>query len=244
MTDKFYNVGSTQRLTPEGTEMSILKQSENALEMMERSDAAAQDLSMTELKLDGSNLVRFPDFPYMFEALYEKLLVSIDISKTGYECKVCLGKKRIQHKCECEVEGHPGTKYSAEQIETIKSSFGEELALARAEMECPECHRDYVSMRTNEICSACKGLGATIFIPDTSKRLPTTGVVVSIGEGVNLSKIRYKVGDRILFGAYAGDYIPTKSGLMLKIIDHTQAWCRIDGASDLGSFDFILAEKE
>lgn len=49
-----------------------------------------------------------------------------------------------------------------------------------------------------------------IFLPDTAKDKPTRGVIVSVGEG-RLSKggkrvpLQVKVGDRVLFSAYAGD---------------------------------------
>ena len=209
----------------------------------ERIETEKEDLSATELVIDGSNKVSFPGYPYLFEALGKKILVSIDIFKSGYECKVCRGKKKIETRCSCESSGHKGLRYSAEEIETIKESLGSSIANQRAELVCPECKGDYVSMRRIETCSTCKGMGALLVLPETSKNLPTTGVVVSIGNKVNLSKLNYRVGDRILFGPYAGSMIPTKSGLLFKVLDANNAWARVDGASDLGAFEFILNEN-
>jgi co-chaperonin GroES (HSP10) len=152
-----------------------------------------------EFKLDNSNKVSFPGFPYTFEALHEKILVSIDIFKTGYECKTCKGKKKVEVK------------------------RGRES--------------------TYETCVACAGLGATLFLPDGSKNLPTTGVVVSMGK-VAKEKADYKIGDRILFGAYAGTMIPTKVGLMFKYMDWNLGVLKIEGAEEMAAFDFILQADE
>jgi len=162
--------------------------------MMERIDAENEIKSTVKITLDKSNKVSFPGFKYLFEALGEKVLVSIDVYKSGYECQKCKGKKTVV------VNG---------------------LILN---------------------CDACDGKGAILHLPDDSKKLPTTGVVVSMGRDCNQEKLGYKVGDRIIFGPYAGSMIPTKAGLMFKIIDASQAWCTIEGGEDLAAFDFILQE--
>jgi hypothetical protein len=56
--------------------------------------------------------------------------------------------------------------------------------------------------------------------------------------------LNFDIGDRILFGPYAGNMIPTKAGTVFKILDWNQAWCRIDGAEDLGAFDFITLDEQ
>jgi hypothetical protein len=166
---------------------------------MERADSKAKEISAQELILDDSNEVSFPGYPYTFEALHEKILVSIDIFKTGYECRTCKGKGELEAK-----EGR----------EAVKTP-----------------------------CPTCNGRGATLFIPENSKNLPTTGVVVSMGK-VAQEKADYKIGDRILFGAYAGTMIPTKAGLMFKYMDWYLAVTKIRGAEDMAAFDFILQENE
>jgi|SRR5215831_2750373 len=215
---------------------------EGVKQIFERTEAEKKELSATELILDGSNKVSFPGFPYLFEALGRKVIVSIDIFKSGYECRVCKGKKRIETKCTCVTRGRPGYKYS----ELDLASFGtidSAIIVARKMMRCPECSGDWKANERSEVCSECKGLGALLVLPDTSKNLPTTGVVVSIGNKVKREKLNYDIGDRILFGPYAGNLIPTRSGLLFKIIDANQAWCRVDGAQELGSFDFILNDE-
>jgi co-chaperonin GroES (HSP10) len=217
---------------------------EGAVEVLERTEKEKEDLSTQELQLDGSNKIRFPGYPYIFEALGEKIIVSIDVFKSGYECKVCKGKKRTKSVCECERNEHPGLRYSIEEIDIVRSSISDEIARARSQMACPECKGDYVAARHDSICPSCKGIGAVLVLPDTSKNLPTTGVVVSMGSQCNKEKLGYGIGDRILFGPYAGSMIPTKAGILFKILDAANAWCVIEGAEEMGQFDFILQDSE
>lgn len=212
-----------------------------AREMLERT---GESLAPAELILDDSNKVSFPGYPYKFEALGKKIIVSIDIFKSGYECRTCKGKKRIESKCSCEANAHPGMRYGPEELKTIEENLGEEIARNRAAMPCNECGGDYVLMRKTETCSACKGLGAVLVLPETSKNLPTSGVVISIGKQVNKDKISYKIGDRVLFGPYSGSMVPTKAGLLFKILDWNACWAKVEGAEDLSAFDFVLSEGD
>jgi co-chaperonin GroES (HSP10) len=209
---------------------------EGIKELIERAKQEKQ--STTELVLDGSNKVAFPGFPYKFEALGKKIIVSIDVFRSGYECKICKGKGKIDIRCVCE-DHRPGYKYS---LLELKEFEGSEIYTAREMMYCPQCLGHPENKRRTISCEPCKGHGTLIEIPDTSKNLPTTGVVVSIGAGVKLEKIKYKVGDRVIFGPYAGSMIPTKAGLMFKVLDWNQVWCRIEGGEDLAAFDFVLTD--
>ncbi len=47
-----------------------------------------------------------------------------------------------------------------------------------------------------------------IVLPDTAdKERPEQGEVVAIGEGEKIKKLHLKVGDKVLFGKYAGDEV-------------------------------------
>jgi len=219
-----------------GTEV----QAEGVKQLFERIEKENAEKSTTEIVLDDTNEVSFPGFPYKFEALGEKILVSIDVFKSGYECKRCKGQKNVQHLCGCETNGHAGLRYGKEDIDAIKESLGDEVANVRAPMPCPDCEGKPETQRFSETCPDCKGLGALLHLPDSSKNLPTTGVVVSMGSKCEPEKLGFKTGDRILFGPYAGSMIPTKAGLMFKILDAVQAWCKIRGGEDLAAFDFII----
>jgi co-chaperonin GroES (HSP10) len=215
---------------------------EGEAELLKKIDDAGE-ISVKDLVLDGSNKVSFPGFPYTFEGLGERIIVSIDLAVTGYECKTCKGRKRIKHQCECVTCGRSGRKYSLEEIAQISNTLGSAASEARKDIPCSECGGDYKSVEKDELCPDCKGVGATIIIPKTSKNLPQTGVVVSMGAEAK-AKAAFKVGDRILFGQYAGGMIPTKAGLMFKYMDWQNALVKIEGAEELAAFDFILNATE
>lgn len=175
---------------------------EAAVEVMKRVEDENRAKSSVEVKLDGSNKVEFPGFPFTFRALNEKILISIDIHKTGYECKECKGTGKIEVK------------------------QGREAVLTE--------------------CSACEGRGGLLVLPETAKNLPTTGIIVSMGRKAKeeLAKEDVYIGDRVLFGMYAGSMIPTKAGLMFKYMDWYLGVVKIEGASDMSAFDFVLQAED
>lgn len=46
-----------------------------------------------------------------------------------------------------------------------------------------------------------------LYIPDTAKEKPQTGIIVSVGESTEDIKITVKVGDKVLFPKYTGTEI-------------------------------------
>ena len=46
-----------------------------------------------------------------------------------------------------------------------------------------------------------------IIIPDTAKEKPQEGTVVAVGEGTDEKPVTVKVGDKVLYGKYAGTEI-------------------------------------
>lgn len=216
--------------------MSLSEQADKALELLKRT---SENEVPQQIKLDRTNKVSFPGFPYKFEALHEKILVSIDIFKSGYECKVCKGKKKVLYECSCVTKGRPGFRYSEGEIAELRASFTAEVAEARRGMICPECKNNPEGQRREETCEACRGLGALLVLPQTSQNLPTTGVVVSMGREA-IQKASYTIGDRVLFSPHSGTMIPTKAGLMFKYMDWCQVGIKVEGADDLGAFDFII----
>ncbi len=65
-----------------------------------------------------------------------------------------------------------------------------------------------------------------IIIPDSAKEKPQRGTVVAVGNGAEDEKMEVKVGDRILYGKYAGteinhegkDYLIIKQSDILAIV--------------------------
>ena len=217
--------------------MSVI---EGAKQLLERQAAERVSRNPQQITLDDSNVIEFPGFPYTFEALHERILVALDIFKSGYECKDCVMGK-IVYQCSCVREAHPGKKFSIEQLEAIAEALSQNIADERASMPCPECGGDPKSVERDETCDKCKGSGVLLELPDDTKNLPTTGVVVSMGPKAE-QEAGFKVGDRILFTPHSGGGIPTKSGILLKYMDWRAGICKIGGASDLNAFDFILTQ--
>lgn len=180
--------------------MSQAELNKNAVELMVRQEETEREQSSTEIILDDSNEVTFPGYDYKFRALGETILVSIDVFRTGYECKDCEGTGKITQK------------------------VGRE---------------DIV-----EDCLLCKGTGAWLKLPDSTKILPTTGVIVSMGKiaAFELAKEDIKIGDRVLFGQYAGTMIPTKANLPFKFMDWNLVRVKITGASVMDAFDFTTID--
>ncbi len=193
---------------------------------------------------DGSNEAKIPGFPYIFRASGDKLLVAVDIFKSGYECKTCKGTGVLEIHCPCEDTSRPGYKYSLEQLKSISNTLGAVVENERAKMICPSCNGDYISSRKEETCAACKGLKTLLHMPDQSKSSPTTGVIVSLGPMVN-PILNFHNHDRVLFGQYTGVMIPTKAlGVTFKVIRDIEVLCTIKGGEDLAVFDFITIDKD
>ena len=65
-----------------------------------------------------------------------------------------------------------------------------------------------------------------LFIPDTAKEKPLQGEVVAAGPGTNEVTMEVKVGDKVLYGKYAGqeinidgtDYLIMKQADILAIV--------------------------
>lgn len=65
-----------------------------------------------------------------------------------------------------------------------------------------------------------------IIIPDTAKEKPQEGVVVAVGEGKKDEPLTVKVGDKVLYGKYAGqelklagkDYLIVRESDLLGIL--------------------------
>jgi chaperonin GroES len=66
----------------------------------------------------------------------------------------------------------------------------------------------------------------SIIIPDTAKEKPSIGKVIAVGTDEELQKL-IKVGDKVLFGKYAGDEIKIEGKKNL-IISRSDLLAKID----------------
>jgi hypothetical protein len=74
-------------------------------------------------------------------------------------------------------------------------------------------------------------------VPDSAKSLPTSGTIVSIGPLC----INRKVGERVVFGAHCGFFLPFKGNVRLRMMRETEPLCLLhlidtDAAQVLGDF--------
>ena len=204
---------------------------ESGKELVERVHLATQTQN-TIIVDDGTNEVVIPGYPYRFEARGDKVLVSVDIFKSGYECKTCKGTGKVKVHCACEDTKRPGFKYAEPE------SPAQELS------KCSNCEGNFESKREDIVCPSCEGKTGLLIIPDAGKLLPTTGVIVSMGDLVNPA-LGLKMHDRVLFGAYVGQMIPTKApGVVFKAIRDIEIICTIKGGEDMASFDFVVIDKD
>lgn len=84
--------------------------------------------------------------------------------------------------------------------------------------ECPQCKgngriRSTLVEGTTRICDKCDGKGHILFIPDKAKSIATTGVVVSIGEGVS----KVKLHRRVICTPLSGVALPMKGNIEIKV---------------------------
>lgn len=158
------------------------------------------------------------------EATEDKIIIVLDKFKSGYECKTCSGEGSIKA-CPCVTSGTPGVN-----------------AMGRV---CKYCQGDPVSVipkGNNDVtCPDCKGAGSTIIIPEAFKSLPTSGVIVSVGELCT----KRKIGDRVLFGAHTGYFLPFKGNIKIRCMRETEPLCLIYAVdtNEMALGDFIDENK-
>lgn len=209
---------------------------DNARSIVEREGIKTTKMSGTYVIDDGSNEASIPGFPYRFKAQGDKILVAVDIFKSGYECKTCKGDGKISSHCPCEDSRRPGFKYAMDDPKTVYTE-------AQSMAKCPECKGNYEQARKSIECPDCQGKCALLYLADESKSLPTTGVVVSKGAEVKWEDI--KLNSRVLFGAYSGTMIPTRApGVVFKVLREHEILLTISGGEDMAAFDFVTIDKE
>lgn len=145
----------------------------------------------------------------------------------------------------------PGFPY---RLKARGSSIIVNVDLFKSGYECKTCKGtgkltrkgDFIPGEGSKIeeikCEDCKGIGHLLVLADETKSLPCTGVVVSMGTGVDNNDLH--LYDRVIFGPYSGRFIPiSKAGVMMKIMDQREATAVVLGGEDLAAFDFIDIEK-
>jgi|SRR5580765_234803 len=136
-----------------------------------------------------------------FRAIGHRIMVLEDEFRSGYECKACDGSGHTNIKCKhCKGTGlHKGKEENG---------------------SCPDCEVGTSDGRKSlgyELCSVCNGRSGLIVVPDSSKRRPLTGRIVSAGRDVT----EFKVGDRVMYTNFTGTDFDLKGGVRIRVmLDH------------------------
>lgn len=151
------------------------------------------------------------------EAVEDKILIKLDPYKSGFECKTCGGEGVIK-KCICVGQDWPAGQN-------------------RLGGPCKMCHGNYGALIGTD-CLDCKGQGSLIVIPESAKQLPTSGIIVSAGPDCK----RRKLGDRVLFGAHTGYFIPFKGNVKIRCMREDEILCLLYSKEQINLGDSISEE--
>jgi hypothetical protein len=140
-----------------------------------------------------------------FEAKFDRVLVIEDEFRSGYECDRCEKSGKIL----CPDCDNGSSRLNPEV--RCKSCAGEH------KIDCPDCN----------------GKGETIVIPDTAKRRPTTGQIVSIGSEVK----GWQLGESACYPNFCGevwdlsgiDIDGVERTIVLRIMKERELLCGITG---------------
>ena len=150
-------------------------------------------------------------------------------------------------------------------IDQYKSGY--ECSTCQGKGEITEVSRVVEGATKITECPECHGKKVIIHIPEISKSLPTSGVVISLGE--NCKALQYedkyvydfdnrmdiktslpkfpnakiRLGARVVFGPHVGSFIPFKGNIRLKIMREHEPLCIMYGV-DAGAKDFMEFDQE
>lgn len=154
-------------------------------------------------------------------AVGTNIIVKEDRFKTGYECKVCDGTCRSKVTCpRCKGE------------KTVKAQSLDDKS--EGLVPCKACC--ILSDTGNMIpsgfipCETCKGKGGSLIVPQESMRRPSSGVIVSTGNGI----LERKCGERVLYSNHAGHAMNFKQKTVFRIMHEHEVLSLLMGLGDIG----------
>lgn len=150
------------------------------------------------------------------EADEDKIIILLDRFKSGFECEKCKGEGIFTQCPNCAGSG-----------------------ANRLGGNCSVCS-GVPSAWVNKVCSTCNGNGQRIILMETSKQLPTTGIIVSVGPKCTARKI----GQRVLFGTHTGYALPFKGNIILRAMREHEPIASVYMLEDAGDSlaDFMQDE--
>lgn len=186
------------------------------------------------------------------EALNNNILILEDPYRTGFECKACDGEGHTLVMCQTclgnkvvaqNPEFNAGAATLTEQeLSLLPPHFAEKLREKRKEQEqqkivsgglvpCTKCvvrdKRGVAFISGFEQCTLCKGLGASVVVPEDAMNRPTSGKVVSLGP---LCKF-LKAGDRVVYSNMMGHAIKFRHKDIFRTMREDEIMLRLHGTN-------------
>lgn len=108
--------------------------------------------------------------------------------------------------------------YTSDQHEVVYGVYGMEEALK-------------LKPYPNRIIVRIDGFSykGKIIIPDKSKRPPTTGKVLAVGENIT----RTKIGQTVVYGMYSGTALKFKDVPVLRVLTEDEILCEKEGSAEI-----------
>ena len=186
------------------------------------------------------------------EALNDNIIILQDPYRTGFECKACDGEGHTEEKCKTcgglkvvaqntDFNVNAATLTEAE-LSTLPPHFAANLRKKRNEQEeqkivsgglvpCSKClaktSRGDTYISGFEQCQICKGLGASMIVPEDAMRRPTSGVVKSLGP---LCKF-LQAGDRVVYSNMMGHAINYRHNIVFRTMREDEIMMRLHGTN-------------
>lgn len=195
-------------------------------------------------------IVAVIDDDLVLEAVNKNILIKEDAFRTGFECPTCDGEGHIGEPCKkClgkkVVAQNPDYNVAAatlseKELELLPPAFKEMLLKKRKEqvqevvdsgglLPCKACvigdKRGGSYISGLEKCPICKGVGASIAVPEEAMRRPTSGVVVSVGQLCTF----IQSGDRVVYSNMMGSGINFKGNILFRVMREDEIMIRLHG---------------
>jgi co-chaperonin GroES (HSP10) len=172
---------------------------DNLAELVGRHDKELREKYSHEYKIDEeNNTVLVVGGKIALRAIEDKIIILLDKFRSGYECKMCAGTGQGTRCRDCK-NGVNSRGFTCKVCEGNPDRW-----LGKA---CPEC----------------KGKGSSIVIPDSAKALPTSGIIVSVGPDCK----KRRLGQRVVFGAHVGFFLPFKGNVRLRMMREYEPLCEL-----------------
>lgn len=168
-------------------------------ELVSRHDKELRSKYAVDYQVDEEkNLVLVVGGKIALRATEDKIIILLDKFRSGYECSMCGGDGQGKRCVDCK------------------------NGVSARGFKCKVCEGN-PDRWIGKSCPQCKGRGSTIIIPDSAKSLPTSGIIVSIGPECK----KRKVGQRVVFGAHVGFFLPFKGNVRLRMMREYEPLCEL-----------------